>query len=249
MTEVVMKLHQYSAEHEDLQKSCFEALYSSSENTYRRVLQYLNRVARQLPVKYALGLAGEEDSVADEVTLSAETHPQFKAWPYPNENTSPKLALPIRHHTNTPYLHRDQLSPSTLIPHTTPSSLPFIGYTFKRVDDSEDSRSLNYESPQQISPPTNSNITQFSRVGFSLSTGLDAVQAPLGTTNARDSAPRKLPWAISSPSTSENKNPNGDGIDEPLKNLESKAQGRKRTKTGCLSEFMNPFQTPRFYRM
>jgi hypothetical protein len=178
MAEVVMKLHEYSAEHEDLQESCFEALYSSSENICRRVLHYLNQVVHQLPVKYALALADEDDPVVDEVTLSAEIHPQFKAWPHPNEETRPKLAFPIRHHTGTSYFHKPQLSHPTSKSHTTASSLPFIGYTFKRFDDSTGSRRLNNEVPQHISPPTNSNIARFNSNGLPLSNSPEATQSP-----------------------------------------------------------------------
>jgi hypothetical protein len=183
MTEVVMKLHEYSAEHEDLQKSCFEALHSSSENTCKHVLKYLDRVVHQLPVKYALALADEDDPVMDEATLSAEIHPQFKAWPHPNENTSPKPALPIQHHTDTPYFHEPQLSRPISKSHTTPSSLPFIGYTFKRFDDSAGSRRLNNEVPQQISPPTNPNITRFNSNGLPLPTSPKAAQSPRPSTS------------------------------------------------------------------
>jgi hypothetical protein len=240
MAEVVMKLHEYSAEYEDLQESCFEALYSSSESTCRRVLHYLNQVVHQLPVKYALALADEDDPVMDEVTLSAEIHPQFKAWPHPNEETRPELAFPIRHHTGTSYFHKPQLSRPMSKSHTTPSSLPFIGYTFKRFDDSEGNQRLNNEVPQQISPPTNSNITRSNHATLPLSTSLEAVQAPLSPTDSRDSASGKLPEsAILSLSALKDKKLKEDGTDKPP-TPGSKAQGRKRTKTGCLSEFINP---------
>jgi hypothetical protein len=178
-----MKLHEYSAEHEDLQKSCFEALHSSSENTCKHVLRYLDRVVHQLPVKYALALADEDEPVVDEVTLSAEIRPQFKAWPHPNENTSPKLAPPILHHTYTSYFHRPQPSHPMSESHTTASSLPFIGYTFKRFDDSVGSRRLNDEVPQHILPPTNSNITRFDSNALPLLTSPEAAQSSRPSTS------------------------------------------------------------------
>jgi hypothetical protein len=53
--------------------------------------------------------------------------------------------------------------------------------------------------------------------------------------------PGKLPEsAIPSPSASEDKKLKEDGSDKPPKKPGSKAQGRKRTKTGCLSEFIDP---------
>jgi hypothetical protein len=45
MQEVVMKLHEFSAEHEDLQKSGFEALCECSENCSRQIIMYLNQLA------------------------------------------------------------------------------------------------------------------------------------------------------------------------------------------------------------
>jgi hypothetical protein len=50
--------------------------------------------------------------------------------------------------------------------------------------------------------------------------------------------PGSLPESvISSPDAAEDERPKEEGIDKPPKKPGSKAQGRKRTKTGCLSEF------------
>ncbi len=79
-----MTLHEFSAEHEDLQKSGFDILYECSESCCRRVLTYLDYLAPSqifnLPVLSSCQRTAELPIASNAASVSSNTRQQFQKW-------------------------------------------------------------------------------------------------------------------------------------------------------------------------
>ncbi|KAN0122065.1 hypothetical protein V8E51_000391 [Hyaloscypha variabilis] len=135
MREVVMKLHEFSAEHEDLSRSKFEDLLECSENYSRQVFAYLNQLA-----------PSQEELLERQVLMEVSTGLKDSPIPPPrtqgkvqacNPNAGEKLEIPVKcRSTSLDEAGRIQEP----VPMPAPGqdalelSLPFTRYSFKRFD-------------------------------------------------------------------------------------------------------------------
>lgn len=145
MQGVVMKLHEFLAEHEDLRKSGFDAPYECSESCSRQVLLYLDNLAlSSAPGLFDCQMASEIPTTSDTaLVLSPGTRQNLERWEI-RDRVKPERLIP--HH-----LTFERLQQEATLQHPTPGdflgqtdhernrrdntpelSLSFIGYTFKR---------------------------------------------------------------------------------------------------------------------
>lgn len=153
MRDVVLRLHEISAEHEELQECVFEALYGCSKDCCCRILTYLGQLA---PSK--TGLFDNEFSM--ELPIASDTNE------LPRPYTLEELEQGDVNLDSSPWWDTELkgcLSPrNDIIPGKNPwgivdpeTPLPFIGYTFKRFDTfrSRNAASLSGPTPRDPVPP------------------------------------------------------------------------------------------------
>ncbi|KUJ18592.1 uncharacterized protein LY89DRAFT_780639 [Mollisia scopiformis] len=158
LKDVVMKLHEYSADHEDLHESQFNQLSWVSNYTAGRVIGYLDRLAKQAAKNSKLSdFETKHTTNRENFSLPSRSIPPSEkgegrgAWFGAFQATSPADRLQPQ---KTPQADHVPLpSASQLLEHRE-MSLPFVGYTFKRFENSADrgNLSLNCEVEELPSP-------------------------------------------------------------------------------------------------
>ncbi|KAE9381909.1 hypothetical protein N431DRAFT_393601 [Stipitochalara longipes BDJ] len=145
MREIVMKLHEVSAEHEDLSTSCFDDLCQCSENCSRQFLTYLNQLAPSFEHQFSMEMP---TAVEASPLLSLGIGRQFQGWgPKGDERSSEEVEQQLAKLISSSepwYPDVPQTSNATHLKSrcsehqesatiSNPElSLPFIGYAFKR---------------------------------------------------------------------------------------------------------------------
>jgi hypothetical protein len=138
MQEVVTKLHEFSAEHEELQKSGFHALCECSENCSRQIIMYLNQLAPPKDGLFDHEFLMELPTLSDTNPIPSPcTGQQFQGWASKAGEKTPVWPLPTLDDSD-PDSSPDQECLAISPPNDARElSLPFLGYTFKRFDNSK----------------------------------------------------------------------------------------------------------------
>ncbi|KAE8441461.1 hypothetical protein EG329_004954 [Mollisiaceae sp. DMI_Dod_QoI] len=142
MRDVVMRLHEYSAEHEELHTFQFYKLSASTREISLRLIYYLTHLTSKIASDDRLlsdiaYLEPPHSMYLDSLPLPTQVNSQFSGSPYPGDERS-KLYR-VQSHQNpsmedVPLMGPQNRRRPPYSPGSPESSLPFIGYTFRRYD-------------------------------------------------------------------------------------------------------------------